>query len=298
MNKEYKRLAIFLLCLIVLKLAFVLFDMGNRTVPTSFLKNLFASVLNTQNIVSLTNASRKDAGLRGLKISAKLESAAQQKAQDMLNNQYFAHNTPSNKTPWDFMTSVGYAYLFAGENLAVNFNSSEDVTNGWLTSPEHRENILSGKYTEIGVGIAHGKFLGADTTFVVQMFGKPLRSSAVATRTTTQKKVVRAGTKQKALLTSLDEPMVKGASVENYIARLKDNGLADWNPNARIYQIYSIDEGTIPMKVLLNILFSYFSVAGVCIVLYRWFKNKLFRDRMLSAYTFLVIFISLTLSVS
>jgi hypothetical protein len=77
------------------------------------------------------------------------------------------------KTPWYWFEQAGYDYAAAGENLAVNFTDSKDVTAAWLASPSHRANIMSGNYTEIGIATARGTYKGKDAIFVVQEFGRP-----------------------------------------------------------------------------------------------------------------------------
>ena len=49
-----------------------------------------------------------------------LQEAAEKKAQDMIENNYFAHTSPQGKTPWHWVEESGYDYRYAGENLAIN----------------------------------------------------------------------------------------------------------------------------------------------------------------------------------
>lgn len=128
-------------------------------------------------LVDLTNEDRADQGLQKLAINDKLVSAAGMKAGDMAEKSYFAHVSPDGKTPWYWIDQAGYPYLYAGENLAVNFYDSEDVEEAWMDSPTHKANIMSRNFTEIGIATARGKYKGDTTTFVVQMFGSPKKSS-------------------------------------------------------------------------------------------------------------------------
>lgn len=169
MKKKYKNSAYFMLGFVS-----VLLILGILHAKKFSTSQLSISLLNRTSIVELTNDSRRSERLQTLKYSKKLNEAAQKKAEDMLKNQYFDHVSPTGKKAWDFMNETRYPYLYAGENLAINFNSPEAVTAGWMASPTHRANILSADYTEIGIGSARGKFRGVDTTFIVQMFGKPL----------------------------------------------------------------------------------------------------------------------------
>lgn len=135
-----------------------------------------ASAITTETIVSLANDARVENGLGEFKTSSLLSKAAQNKANDMLARQYFAHNTPDGQTPWTFIKAVGYSYSTAGENLAIDFTQAENVQTAWMNSPGHRANILNANFQEIGIGIAKGTFDNHETTIVVQMFGTPLNA--------------------------------------------------------------------------------------------------------------------------
>lgn len=138
-------------------------------------------------IIALANIDRVNVGLGELKINTTLNKAAEQKVQDMLNNNYFAHVSPDNKTPWDFIKSAGYKYLAAGENLAVDFVTAEDVNKGLMNSPTHRANILNKLYSEIGVAVGYGILDGRDTILVAQYFGKPYAMQPTKTVPTSTK---------------------------------------------------------------------------------------------------------------
>ncbi|MBI2637915.1 MAG: hypothetical protein HYW88_03370, partial [Candidatus Sungbacteria bacterium] len=134
--------------------------------------SFFASILPTV-LVDLTNGDRGNGNLAPLTISPTLEKAAQAKANDMAKYGYFAHTSPNGVTPWFWFTDVGYRFRSAGENLAINFSDSKDVETAWMNSPGHRANILNKDFTEIGIAMAQGIYQGRETTFVVQMFGRP-----------------------------------------------------------------------------------------------------------------------------
>lgn len=132
---------------------------------------IYSSVL-----VELTNKDRLDSSLPSLTINDTLTEAAKLKADDMVTNGYFSHNSPDGKTPWYWIMEAGYKFVYAGENLAVNFTESEQVENAWMGSPLHRANILSNKYSEVGIAVREGTFNGQNAIFVVQMFGKPTKT--------------------------------------------------------------------------------------------------------------------------
>lgn len=129
---------------------------------------IFAAVL-----VDQTNIERSHENVGGLTPNEILVKAAQMKADDMAAKGYFSHVSPDGKTPWYWFKAAGYDYAAAGENLAVNFTDSKDVTSAWMHSESHRANILNDNYTEIGIATAKGVYKGKDVIFVVQEFGRP-----------------------------------------------------------------------------------------------------------------------------
>lgn len=147
---------------------------------------VLSSAITSTNIINLANDARIGAGLPTLSGNSLLEKAAQNKANDMLARQYFSHNTPDGKTPWTFIQAVGYSYLMAGENLAVDFTEAENVQDAWMNSPGHKANILNKSFEEIGIGIATGMFQGHQSTIVVQMFGTPIAQKVVTQSQPTQ----------------------------------------------------------------------------------------------------------------
>ncbi len=122
-------------------------------------------------LIDLTNQNRSQNSLSSLTYNSTLESAAQLKALDMASNSYFAHISPAGITPWYWMQKAGYGFTYAGENLAVNFTNSSDVSNAWMASPLHKANILSPNFKEIGISMHDTVYENKNTIFVVQMFG-------------------------------------------------------------------------------------------------------------------------------
>lgn len=128
-------------------------------------------------LLQLTNQDRLREGLPALSESAELEQAARAKAEHILRNGYFAHTSPAGVQPWDFLKSIGYSYNFAGENLAINYQSAYELEKDFLESPAHRENLLSPLYTEAGIAVVAGHFQGEPAIITVQMFAAPANES-------------------------------------------------------------------------------------------------------------------------
>lgn len=122
---------------------------SNQTTDTSNSSSLGAY---EQQVIDLVNKERAAAGLSALKANTKLASVAEKKAEDMRDNNYFSHTSPTYGSPFDMMKQFGISYTAAGENIAKGQKTPSEVMNGWMNSEGHRANILNSSYTEIGVG--------------------------------------------------------------------------------------------------------------------------------------------------
>ncbi|HEX4104446.1 MAG TPA: CAP domain-containing protein [Candidatus Paceibacterota bacterium] len=174
---------------------------------------LFGIIL-VNALVDGTNSARVSDGLPSLQESPLLDEAAQEKANDMVANNYFAHTSPSGISPWYWFVNVGYNFEDAGENLAVNFADSSDVTNAWLNSPEHRANILDTDYTQIGMATAQGTYDGSPAIYVVELFGTPAPAEA-AVASAPASPVAAATPKPKAAPVPTVPAVVPAASTAN-----------------------------------------------------------------------------------
>jgi len=146
----------------------------------SFMPQTAEAAVSSQAVFNLTNSSRIENGLTPLTSNFQLAQAANLKAQDMLNKNYFAHTSPDGLNSWYWFRLVGYNYKTAGENLAIDFSDSSRVFNAWMASPTHRANILDPDFSEIGIAVLTGEFSGSNTTVIVQMFGTKLNSPNIS----------------------------------------------------------------------------------------------------------------------
>jgi len=185
----------------------------------------YSSAITVENIISLTNQSRQEYSLSTLSENSVLNLAAQAKADDMLKNGYFSHNSPDGKTPWDFIVNSGYSYLMAGENLAVNFTEAENVETAWMNSPGHKANIVNKNFEEIGIGVAQGEYQGHSAIFVVQMFGTPVEQKVSLNETPTKVQttpvpapVLAAEAPVVASAKTLDEPVSEASPTPTSVA--------------------------------------------------------------------------------
>ncbi len=127
--------------------------------------------VNAGALLTNINNARRSNGLSDLVINDRLSAAASQKASDMFAKNYWAHFSPTGTSPWYFISKNGYAYSYAGENLANGFTSSEATFGAWMASSAHRANILSRSYKETGFAVVDGNLQGRETVLVVEMFG-------------------------------------------------------------------------------------------------------------------------------
>lgn len=145
-----------------------------RVIKEELSKTEKESPLTVSGIVIATNEARMQNGLPPLVGNTVLNTSAQVKAQDMLDLQYFEHDSPSGAGVQDLADNTGYEYIIIGENLALgNFYDNTDVVTVWMNSPGHRANILNTRYTEIGIGIVKGIYEGKNVWLAVQHFGLP-----------------------------------------------------------------------------------------------------------------------------
>lgn len=145
----------------------------------------YATEISISGLLSSTNQERTNVGAATLAVNSKLNSAAQAKVNDMINKNYWSHNTPDGQEPWVFITNAGYSYSRAGENLAYGYSTSAKTVAGWMNSPAHRDNLLNTYYQEVGFGIANGANYVGDPkegppgpqTVVVAMYATPYTSA-------------------------------------------------------------------------------------------------------------------------
>lgn len=133
---------------------------GNTTTSTSGLTTDELEVFN------LINEQRTKNGLSALKIDSEVQNVARIKAQDMVNNNYFSHTSPTYGSPFDMLNSFKVSYKTAGENIAGNSSNSSAVT-AWMNSSGHKANILNSSFNYTGIGVVKGSKYGK---IYVQMF--------------------------------------------------------------------------------------------------------------------------------
>lgn len=103
-------------------------------------------------MMNLLNQDRKNNGLAPLTLDPELCRIARVKSEDMRDNSYFAHESPTWGRVGDMLKRFGYRYTSAGENIA-HHATVEKAQAAFMSSSGHRANILSGNWTKAGIGI-------------------------------------------------------------------------------------------------------------------------------------------------
>ena len=109
-----------------------------------------------KELLNLVNKARAENGLSALTLNSNLSAVAQKKAEDMKNNNYFSHTSPTYGSPFDMIKNAGINYKTAGENIAKGQKTAEAVFNAWMNSSGHRANILNSRFTQMGIGVTDG----------------------------------------------------------------------------------------------------------------------------------------------
>jgi uncharacterized YkwD family protein/spore coat assembly protein SafA len=103
-------------------------------------------------VIRLVNQERAKHGLSALAHDWQVSRVARYKSRDMNENNYFSHTSPTYGSPFTMLKNFGISYRSAGENIAKGYKTPAEVVKGWMNFSGHRANILSSKFTHIGVG--------------------------------------------------------------------------------------------------------------------------------------------------
>ena len=138
----------------------------------------------SRQILSLVNAARAGGRRCGAKyfapappllINPTLTVAALEHSRDMAQHGKFDHRGFDGSTPTLRVQRAGYGrFHIVGENIAAGAATPMEVTQGWLSSPAHCENIMDPRFSEIGIAFAVN-MASAEAIYWTQDFAAPLR---------------------------------------------------------------------------------------------------------------------------
>lgn len=136
---------------------------NNENAQTSAMNN------DEKEVFNLINKQRTNNGLQTLKVDSETQRVARIKAEDMVKNNYFSHNSPIYGSPFDMLKSFKVSYKTAGENIAAN-SSNSGAVNSWMNSSGHKANILNKNFNYTGIGVVSSAKYGK--IFVQIFIGK------------------------------------------------------------------------------------------------------------------------------
>lgn len=121
------------------------------------------------------NKVRIDHGLSPLSLNINLNSSALAKCNDMVSKNYITHLDPDGNEPWHFFEEAGYDYLNAAENQAQYYKTAKAIVEAWVASPSHKNNLISGNYTEHGFGVCESNPTSSlgKTNIIIQHLASP-----------------------------------------------------------------------------------------------------------------------------
>lgn len=146
-----------------------------------FGRDAVANEITVENVALAMNAYRAEAGLLPLRVDLRLTRAAEWRMQDMLDGEWWSHQSPEGTSPFVWLTAANYKYSMAAENLANGFETTRLLVETWMESPGHRLNILGPAYADCGIAIIDGSTQGpASGKSVVVLFGRRMAETVAA----------------------------------------------------------------------------------------------------------------------
>lgn len=107
----------------------------------------------SKQIFDISNMMRVRHELKPLEWDEKTSEVALAHSVDMFESQEFSHTSQKNGELSDRLEAGEVFYQLAGENIAANYTDAPAVMEGWLNSESHRETLLNGEFTHLGVGV-------------------------------------------------------------------------------------------------------------------------------------------------
>jgi uncharacterized protein YkwD len=132
-----------------------------------------AYAFTNKEFINELNKERKREKLSDLTENKDLNKIAEERLKDLIEYNYFAHDSPSGKNVDYFLNNSNYEYIKRGENLAYGeFKNEDDVTAAWMQSKWHKYNILYPDFDQIGIAYYKGNYMGGEYLLVVHVFAE------------------------------------------------------------------------------------------------------------------------------
>lgn len=112
-------------------------------------ENTYTDLIN--EVYEITNNYRSLVGVPSLTLDSSLVEAANIRTKELSDS--FSHTRPNGSSCFTVLSELGISYGTAGENIAAGYSSSQSVMEGWRSSSDHYQNIISSKFKKIGIGV-------------------------------------------------------------------------------------------------------------------------------------------------
>lgn len=114
-----------------------------------------------EELLKLVNEERARNGVAPLVVDDRLNQSAQEKVDDMVKNNYIAHESPINgRHGYELAADImKYDCITLGENISFGRNDTTDIVSGWIGSDKHHKAMINTKYSLTGFGIANNLYV-------------------------------------------------------------------------------------------------------------------------------------------
>lgn len=117
--------------------------------------------VNEKQMLDFHNQKRVSTGLSKLCVHPALQKAAESHSQEMIDKDYFSHNSANGESFSARVKSFGYNYRAVGENIAWGAGpggTADSRFTSWMNSTGHKASILNTSYREVGIGAVTGTY--------------------------------------------------------------------------------------------------------------------------------------------
>ena len=105
-------------------------------------------------LINLINRERAKSGAQPLDLNWEIARLARYKSEEMKRHGLFSHESLVYGSPAQQLTRFNVPHCIVGANIAMGYETSEEVLEAWLNSQNHHANLLNAEYTSAGVGLS------------------------------------------------------------------------------------------------------------------------------------------------
>lgn len=156
--------------------------------PTVPIAVATAAEITPESLLESMNRERAERGLAPFRRDFRLDAAAGDRMNDMLELRYWAHESPEGTKPFSWVRLRGYQYSRAAENLAAGFDTADLLVASWMESPGHRDNVIQPEFVDVGIAVIEGSTIQrTQGRSVIVLFGRELIAPPLTRRGSTDR---------------------------------------------------------------------------------------------------------------